>query len=279
MVASDPDRGRLEHVVQARIDEIATATDWPVLRRIDFNCDLGEGCDDASILPFVSSANIACGLHAGDAETMQRTVALCQRHGVAIGAHPSFDDREGFGRREMAWTPAALYTLVLDQILLLTDIAAAQSAQLVHVKPHGALYNMAARDGVLADAIARAVRDADPMLRLIGLSGSALPAAGAAIGLCVLHEVFAERRYESDGTLTPRRHPDAVIDEIDDALTQVRAIVRNGNVVARNGEHVALRADTLCLHGDRSDAAKFARAVRNTLQAEGVEVVAPDVCP
>ena len=245
-------------------------------RRIDFNCDLGEGCDDAAVLPFVSSANIACGLHAGDEETMRRTVALCQRHGVAIGAHPSFDDREGFGRRELAWTPAEVYTLVLDQILLLADVAAAHGAQLAHVKPHGALYSMAARDPVLADTIARAVRDTDPMLFLVGLSGSALPTAGAAIGLRVQHEVFAERRYEADGRLTPRGHPDAVIHTLDDALAQVRCIVRASHVIARTGESVPLRADTLCLHGDRSDAAQFARAVREALEADGIDVAGPE---
>ncbi|HEV2608252.1 MAG TPA: 5-oxoprolinase subunit PxpA [Xanthomonadaceae bacterium] len=243
-------------------------------RRIDFNCDLGEGCDDAAVMPYISSASIACGLHAGDAETMRRTVELCQRHGVAIGAHPSFDDRESFGRREMAWTPGEVYTLVLDQILVLTDVAAAHGARLAHVKPHGALYNMAARNGVLADAIARAVRDADPMLRLVGLSGSALPAAGAAIGLRVLHEVFAERRYEADGTLTPRGQPDAVIENLDASLAQVRMLVRDDRVIARTGESIPLRVDTLCLHGDRSDAAQFARAVRDALEADGVFVEA-----
>jgi UPF0271 protein len=244
-------------------------------RRIDFNCDLGEGCDDAAVLPFVSSANIACGLHAGDEDAMRRTVALCQQHGVAIGAHPSFDDRAGFGRRELAWTPADVYTLVLDQIIVLAEIAASHGAQLAHVKPHVALYNMAARDPVLADTIARAVRDADPLLFLVGLSGSALPAAGAAVGLRVLHEVFAERRYEADGRLTPRDHPDAVIRTLDDALAQVRGIVRDGSVVARTGERIVLRADTLCLHGDRSDAPQFARAVRDALEADGVEIAAP----
>jgi len=244
-------------------------------RRIDFNCDLGEGCDDAAVMPYITSASIACGLHAGDAETMRRTVELCQQHGVAIGAHPSFDDREGFGRREMAWTPGDVYTLVLDQILVLTDIAAAHGARLAHVKPHGALYNMAARDGVLADAIARAVRDADPLLRLVGLSGSALPAAGAAIGLRVAHEVFAERRYEADGRLTPRGTPGAVIGDLDASLAQVHKIVRDGRVIARTGESIPLRADTVCLHGDRDGAAKFARAVREALDADGVLVEPP----
>lgn len=243
--------------------------------RIDFNCDLGEGCDDAAVMPYITSANIACGVHAGDAETMRRTVALCIEHRVAIGAHPSFDDREQFGRRDMPWTPAGIHALVLRQIDVLGEIADARGARLGHVKPHGALYNMAARDPVLADAIASAVQDADPNLLLVGLSGSALPTAGERIGLRVLHEVFAERRYESDATLTPRSHADAVIHAVDDALAQVRVIVREGRVIARTGESVPLRADTLCLHGDRSDAARFARAVRDALEDDGVLVEAP----
>ena len=243
--------------------------------RLDFNCDLGEGCDDALVLPYISSANIACGGHAGDAETMRKTVALCLRHGVAIGAHPSFDDREHFGRRELSSAPAEVHALVLRQVSTLAAIAAAQGVRLSHVKPHGALYNMAARDRTLAAAIATAVRDEDPTLALVGLSGSELPKAGAAIGLRVLHEVFAERRYEAEGTLTPRARPDAVIGDLDESLAQVRAIVRDGAVIARTGERVVLRADTLCLHGDRADAADFARAVRALLDAEGISVAAP----
>ena len=246
-----------------------------MLRRIDFNCDLGEGCDDVAVMPFISSANIACGLHAGDAETMRRTVALCIEHEVAIGAHPSFDDREHFGRREMACSPAEIHALVLRQIHMLAGIASEQDARLTHVKPHGALYNMAARDSSLADAIAHAVHDANPSLLLAGLSGSALPAAGEAIGLRVLHEVFAERRYEADGTLTPRSQSDAVIHALDDALAQVRGLVRDGCVIARTGATIALRADTLCLHGDRTDAAAFAHAIRSMLDSEGVRVESP----
>jgi UPF0271 protein len=245
-----------------------------MLARIDFNCDLGEGCDDAAVMPYISSANIACGLHAGDAETMRHTVDLCMKHGVRIGAHPSFDDREHFGRREMTCSPTEIHGLVLRQIGTLAEIAAVQGARLTHVKPHGALYNMAARDRRLADAIADSVREADPSLTLVGLSGSALPVAGAAIGLRVLHEVFAERRYEADGTLTPRARTDAVIHGLDESLAQVRGFVGDGVVVARTGERVALRADTLCLHGDRADAAEFARAVRAMLDAEGVRVEA-----
>jgi UPF0271 protein len=240
---------------------------------LDFNCDLGEGCgDDAAIIPLLSSANIACGFHAGDAVSMHDTVALCRRHGVAIGAHPSLPDREGFGRRELPVTPEAAYAFTLYQLGALAAIARAQGARVRHLKPHGALYNLAARERAIADAIAAATRDFDPELWLVGLSGSALTAAGEAAGLRVAHEVFAERRYEADGTLTPRSQPEAVIDELEQSLAQVRGLLREGVVIARTGERVALRMDTLCLHGDRPDAAAFARALRETLQAEGVRI-------
>jgi UPF0271 protein len=243
---------------------------------LDFNCDLGEGCgDDAAIIPLLSSANIACGFHAGDAGTMHETVALCIRHRVAIGAHPSFPDREGFGRREFQVTPDAAYALTRQQLDALDAIARAQGARVHHLKPHGALYNLAARDRAIADAIASATHDVDPELWLVGLSGSALPAAGEAIGLRVAHEAFAERRYEADGRLTPRSRPDAVIADLDEDLAQVCGLLRDGVVVARTGERVPLRMDTLCLHGDRPDAAAFARALRETLQAEGVRIRAP----
>jgi UPF0271 protein len=243
---------------------------------LDFNCDLGEGCgDDAAIIPLLSSANIACGGHAGDAATMHATVALCRRHGVAIGAHPSFPDREHFGRRELATTPAEVYAFVHDQLQALATIAAAAGARVGHLKPHGALYNLAARDRTVADAIAAATRDFAAGLHLVGLSGSALTDAGTAAGLRVVHEAFAERRYEADGTLTPRARPEAVLHDLDESLAQVRRLVRDGVVIARTGETVPLRMDTLCLHGDRADAAAFARALRDTLQAEGVRIRAP----
>jgi UPF0271 protein len=206
---------------------------------------------------------------------MRDTVALCLRHDVAIGAHPSFADREHFGRRELAITPDAAYALVREQLLALQAIADAQGTRVHHLKPHGALYNLAARERALADAIAAATRDVDPALWLVGLSGSALPAAGEAIGLRVAHEAFAERRYEANGTLTPRARPDAVIDDLDAALAQVRGLLRDGAVIARTGERVPLRIDTLCLHGDRPDAAAFARALRATLEHEGVRIRAP----
>jgi UPF0271 protein len=245
---------------------------------LDFNCDLGEGCgSDAEIVPLISSASIACGAHAGDAGTMRETVALCRAHEVAIGAHPSFEDRAHFGRRELALPPAEIHGLVVRQVATLAEVCAETGARLRHVKPHGALYNLAARDRAVADAIAAAVRDFDPSLLLYGLSGSCLTDAGTAAGLAVVHEVFAERAYDGDGRLAPRGTPGAVIEALDAALAQVRTLLHEGVVVARDGSRVPLRADTLCLHGDRPDAAAFARALRAALLAEGIDIRAPQV--
>ena len=246
------------------------------MKRIDFNCDLGEGCgDDAAIIPWISSASIACGGHAGDARTMRETIALCLRHGVAIGAHPSFDDREHFGRRELAITPGEVQALVARQIATLASTCAELDARLSHVKPHGALYNLAARDDDIATAIATAVLAHDASLVLYALSGSALARAGEAAGLDVAHEVFAERRYERDGTLTPRGMPQAVIDDVADAITQVQSMLNDGRVTTRTGELIPIRADTICLHGDRVDAPTFARQLHDTLVASGVRILAP----
>jgi UPF0271 protein len=239
---------------------------------VDFNCDLGEGHDDAALMPHLSSASIACGWHAGDAATMQRAVALCLAHDVAIGAHPSLPDREGFGRREMAITPAEAYGYTLYQLGALAGFVQAAGAVLHHVKPHGALYNQAARDAPLAAAIARAVRDFDPGLVLYALSGSALAAAGEALGLRVAHEAFAERRYERDGSLTPRSRPDAVIHDVDLAAQQVAQMLRAGRVATRDGGEAPVRADTICLHGDRPDAASFAAALHAAIEAAGFAV-------
>ena len=242
--------------------------------RIDFNCDLGEGGDDAALLPCLSSASIACGFHAGDPASMQRTVALCCKYGVAIGAHPSLFDREGFGRRELPITADQAYALTLYQVGALQALVRAVGGCLRHVKPHGALYNLSAHDPGLADAIARAVYDADSRLILYGLANSKSTAAGERLGLRVAHEVFAERRYEADGRLTPRGMPGAVIETLEESLTQVRQLLREGCVTARTGERLMLRADTLCLHGDRPDAVAFARSLRLALQDEGIEVLA-----
>jgi 5-oxoprolinase (ATP-hydrolysing) subunit A len=245
--------------------------------QLDFNCDLGEGCgNDAAIVPLVSSASIACGGHAGDAASMRATVALCLAHGVAVGAHPSFEDRENFGRRELSLSAVAIHDSVKRQVEALAAICTALGARMNHVKPHGALYNVAARDGQVADAIAAAVREVDPSLILFGLSGSCLADAGRAQGLQVAHEVFAERRYDADGRLAPRGTPGAVIEDLDASLAQVRRLLRDGVVEARDGSAVPLRADTLCLHGDRADAVDFARALRAALEFEGVSVRAPE---
>ena len=242
--------------------------------RIDFNCDLGEGCgDDAAIIPLITSASIACGGHAGDEATMRTTLRLCRDHGVAAGAHPSYPDRASFGRQEMPLAPEQIEALVEAQISTLTAIAKVEGVRLAHIKPHGALYNVAARDRAVADAIVRAVVHFDPQLILFGLSGSQLTSAGEAAGLHVAHEVFAERRYEADGTLTPRNCDDAVIHDLDESIAQVRGFVRGGRVIARTGEPLVLHADTLCLHGDRTDAAGFARAIRAALEGDGIHIL------
>jgi len=239
---------------------------------VDFNADLGEGHDDASLLPHLSSASIACGWHAGDPATMARTVALCAQHGVAIGAHPSFDDREGFGRRVLQVAPEQVYHEVLFQVGALHAFVRAAGARLHHVKPHGALYNAAAKDAALARAIADAVRDFDAGLVLYGLANSESTRAAEAIGLRTAHEAFAERRYEPDGSLTPRTHPDASIHDVDLAAQQVAQMLGARCVTARGGAPVPIRADTVCLHGDRPDAALFAANLRRAIEAAGYRV-------
>jgi 5-oxoprolinase (ATP-hydrolysing) subunit A len=242
--------------------------------RIDFNCDLGEGCgDDAAIIPLVTSASIACGGHAGDEATMRTTLRLCREHGVAAGAHPGYPDREGFGRRELPFSPDEIRGFVREQMDTLGAIAASENMRLAHVKPHGALYNVAARDRLIAEAIVAAVREVDPELVVFGLSGSQLTASAEAADLRVAHEVFAERRYEADGSLTPRSRDEAVIHDLGETIEQVRGFVRDGSVVARTGERIRLRADTLCLHGDRADAAQFARSIRDALAADGIRIL------
>jgi len=244
-----------------------------VSARIDFNCDLGEGCgNDAAILPHVTSASIACGGHAGDEATMRETLRLCRVHGVAAGAHPSYEDREHFGRRVLDVAPAEVARMVREQVERLRVIAREEGVPLAHVKPHGALYNVAADDRAVADAIAATVADIDPTLALYALSGSALAQAGIERGLRVAHEVFAERGYDARGRLRPRGTPGAVIESLDASIAQVRRLALHGEVVADDDRIVHLRADTLCLHGDRHDAAEFARAVRAALEGDGIAV-------
>jgi UPF0271 protein len=258
-----------------------TESETSTARSIDLNCDLGESFGawtmgaDAAVMPYITSANIACGFHAGDPDTMRRTLELAAHAEVAIGAHVSLPDLVGFGRREMRVSAEETYAMTLYQIGALAAFARAAGTRLRHVKPHGALYNMAARDAALATAIAQAVRDFDATLILVGLCASELPRAGLRAGLGVAHEAFADRRYESDGTLTPRREPDAVIDDVDFAVAQALAIVTRGEVTTRTGATLALNADTLCVHGDRADAATFARRLHEALGAAGIAVRAP----
>ncbi|MGO0999650.1 5-oxoprolinase subunit PxpA [Lysobacter sp. CA196] len=242
--------------------------------RIDFNCDLGEGCgDDAAILPYVSSANIACGGHAGDEATMRETLRLCREHGVAAGAHPGYDDPEHFGRRPLPLSRDEIGMLMLNQLARLAAVAADEGVRLGHVKPHGALYNLAADDRIVAEAIVGAVAAFDPNLIVYGLSQSQLTEAAEAAGLRVAHEVFAERGYARNGRLLPRGQPGAVIESLDAAIAQVHGLVVRGEVATADGGSIALRADTLCLHGDRSDAPAFARAVRAALEADGIRIL------
>ncbi|MFJ3485296.1 LamB/YcsF family protein [Pseudomonas sp. NPDC090202] len=248
---------------------------------IDFNSDVGEGFslyqagDDAAVLPHITSANIACGFHAGDSSTMRRTVALAARLDVAVGAHPGFDDLQGFGRRLMKLSQEEVYELVVYQVGALMGFTRAAGVALRHVKPHGALYNFAASDRPTADAICRAVKDIDSGLILFGLSGSQLTAAATDAGLRVAHEVFADRTYQDNGTLTPRGQPGAMIESVTVAVDQVLNMLHRGEVRTLQGNWIPVRAETLCIHGDQPGAASFARSIRQALLDEGVVIRSP----
>jgi len=247
-------------------------------KTIDLNCDMGESFgawrmgDDEAVLAHVTSANIACGFHAGDPGTIRHTVQAALARGVAVGAHPSLPDLAGFGRREMRIAPEEAYELVLYQAGAVAAFVRAAGGTLHHVKPHGALYNMAARDRKLADAIACAVRDFDRDLVLYGLAGSELIRAGQSAGIPVANEVFADRTYQRDGSLTPRSRPDALIQDVEASLAQVRRMVEDRQVKAVDGTLVAIEPDTLCIHGDAPQAAVFAARIRAELDSAGVAV-------
>ncbi len=251
------------------------------MKRIDLNCDLGESFgawrmgEDAALLELVSSANIACGFHAGDPVIMQQTVGLAVARGVAIGAHVSLPDLQGFGRREMRVSADEVYAMTLYQLGALSAFCRVAGTRLAHVKPHGALYNMAARERILAEAIARAVQAFEPRLTLFGLAGSALIEAGKALGLPVAAEAFADRRYLADGSLQPRSEAGAVIADPAAAVTQALGIVRDGTVITAHGEPLTLQADTLCLHGDGAQAVQLARQLRAALEDAGVRIALP----
>ncbi|WP_176216715.1 5-oxoprolinase subunit PxpA [Andreprevotia lacus] len=234
---------------------------------IDLNADLGEGApNDAALMPLINSANVACGGHAGDVDTMRATVLLARAHGVRIGAHPSYPDRANFGRRSMPLAPSRLVIDITAQLWSLKAVCFEAGVSFSYVKPHGALYNDAARDPVLAKLIADTVREIDPGLALMGLAGGELLAAGRQAGLDVISEAFADRAYRSDGTLQPRDLPGAVLDE-EAALAQALSLVEQGGVTAVDGSWLPVQADTLCVHGDNPHALAFVRALRGKLIA------------
>ena len=245
---------------------------------IDLNCDMGESYgawrmgNDREVLKYVSSANVACGFHAGDPLTIGDTVRAAVQQGVAIGAHPGFPDLQGFGRRAMQMDAQELYAITVYQVGALQGIAHAAGGRLRHVKAHGALYNTAARDRVLARALCRAVRDVDSRLVFFGLAGSLMIAEARDAGLATAEEVFADRTYQDDGSLTPRKRPDAMITDVEQSVAQVLRMVREGVVRSVDGVDVPVQADTLCIHGDQRGAVAFARRIRAALSQAGVEV-------
>lgn len=233
----------------------------------DINCDMGEGVgNDELIMPFISSANIACGYHAGDVMTMHETIALCVKYGVAVGAHPSFYDRDNFGRQEMNLPVDELYDLITQQLILFSEVASSFDIKINHVKPHGALYNMAAKDALIANVIAKAVRDFDSNLILVGLSGSQTITQAKAIGLKTSSEVFADRSYQDDGSLTPRTSPGALIENTDEAIRQVQQMINTGTVTTITGNTIPIIAETICIHGDGEHAAEFAKAIHKAIK-------------
>lgn len=241
--------------------------------QIDLNADLGEGAgSDEALLGLVSSANIACGWHAGDAKTMRQCVRWAIAHGVAIGAHPSFPDRENFGRSTMHLPPDEIVANVLYQVGALAAIAKAEGGQLSHVKAHGQLYNQAVKEPELADALCEAVRRFDPSLRFFGLAGSGMIDAARRAGLTPVEEVFADRGYMPDGSLVPRSKPGALIEDEEQSLAQTLSLVRDRKVKAIDGSIVPVNAQTVCLHGDGAHALAFARRIRERLQQEGIAV-------
>lgn len=242
------------------------------MRSIDINADLGEDTgNDKALLPWISSANISCGYHAGSEEGIQATIQSCWEQGIAIGAHPSWPDRENFGRVELHLPPSEVYGLIQEQLQYFSGLC--KGAPLHHVKPHGALYNQSARDATLAAAVAQAVKDFNASLILYGLSGSVALSVAQSIGLRTAAEVFADRTYLNDGSLCPRSQPGAVITDTAAAVKQAWQMVTEGTVTTMSGKVIPLQADTLCLHGDGAYAVTFARAIYEQLKAHQIEIV------
>nr|WP_294907092.1 5-oxoprolinase subunit PxpA [uncultured Lacibacter sp.] len=240
---------------------------------IDLNCDLGEGMTtDEQIIPLISSANIACGYHAGDEQTIHRTIELCKQHHVAVGAHPSWPDRENFGRTEMQLSTTELYDCIHAQLKTIDTIAKQNGIALHHVKPHGALYNQSAKDKTIAATIAQAVMDFDSSLVLFGLSGSVSIQEATAIGLQTANEVFADRTYQDDGSLTPRTKANALITDEQQAIQHVLQMINQQTVTTINNKTITLTADTICLHGDGTHAVAFAQLISHTLKLQGIGI-------
>jgi len=233
---------------------------------IDLNCDMGEGmANDAAIMPYITSANIACGFHAGNSDLIHYTIDLALKHKVHIGAHPSFRDKENFGRRELQMPLDKLYAIVIEQLIKIDLIAKQRGAIMHHVKPHGALYNMAAKDAKLAKTIAQAIKDFDESLILYGLSGSELISEANTLGLKTASEVFADRTYQDDGSLTLRSQPHALIEDENKSIEQVLQIIHEGSVTTVSGNVIPIVAETICIHGDGKQAVKFAKAINKAL--------------
>ncbi|UXR62932.1 5-oxoprolinase subunit PxpA [Staphylococcus schleiferi] len=246
--------------------------------KIDLNCDLGESFgnykigNDQSVIPLITSANIACGFHAGDENVMAETVKLAKQNHVGVGAHPGFPDLQGFGRRNLDMSLKEIFNMVVYQVGALKAFCDIQGVKLNHVKPHGALYQMASRDAEIAKAIASAIYEIDPKLYLMGLSNSILIDEGRKQGLNVASEVFADRRYENDGQLVSRKKEGAVIEDSHEAIEQVLQMVKEGTVKTISGEMIDIKADTICVHGDGAHALEFVKQIRSHLSEENVYI-------
>jgi UPF0271 protein len=242
---------------------------------VDLNCDMGEGIgNDELIMPFISSANIASGYHAGDEKTIWHTIELAIKHNVAIGAHVSFFDKENFGRSEMNLPAGQVYELITQQLIILKEIADSFDIKMKHVKPHGALYNMSAKNAMLAKTIAAAIKDFDESLILFGLSGSHLIKEAKATGLKTASEVFADRTYQDDGSLTPRSQPNALIEDTHRAVQQVLQMITKGTVTTVSGKQISIAAETICIHGDGKNAIAFAKTIHDNLKQHNIDIKA-----
>ncbi len=236
---------------------------------IDINCDMGEGIgNEAELMPYINSANIACGYHAGDAETMKQVIDLCLQYKVNIGAHPSFLDKANFGRTEMQLSLFEIHKIVTEQLHIINEITKKRGGTLHHVKPHGALYNMAVKYPGIAHTITRAVKNFDDSLIYYGLSGSQMIVMAKEQGLQTANEVFADRTYQSDGTLTSRAEPNALLSDKDAVINQVLKFVKENKVSTVSGEEIFIKADTVCIHGDGEHAIEFAKAIHKKLYEE-----------